>query len=214
MMLSKLILPALALSVALFAGNAQAATTLTFDGLNRLSGDGWPYEPGVVGNGQYLSYTENGYVLTLHTENTPNTYYGAHIGDSGGSQTFNWHDNGNNLIGAYVTLTKQDGGSFSLLSFDYSTLWGSASASAAGYSDLTLIGGTYLPNFNNVNSVTFSSFGYHYNSLDNIVVSAAGGVGAVPEPASWALMILGFGFVAQAMRKRAVVRSQKVSFAL
>ena len=45
--------------------------------------------------------------------------------------------------------------------------------------------------------------------IDNLTFASA-----VPEPASWALMILGFGFVAQAMRKRAVVRRQTVTFAL
>jgi len=52
--------------------------------------------------------------------------------------------------------------------------------------------------------VTFSSLGYTYNQLDNVQVS-----GAVPEPASWALMLGGFGVVGGAMRSR----KRSVSFA-
>ncbi|MBM6577743.1 PEP-CTERM sorting domain-containing protein [Microvirga sp. SRT01] len=37
------------------------------------------------------------------------------------------------------------------------------------------------------------------------------GIGAVPEPSTWAMMIVGFGMVGGAMRRRRV--STKVSFA-
>jgi PEP-CTERM motif len=47
--------------------------------------------------------------------------------------------------------------------------------------------------------------------LDN--VSVQGLAGAVPEPGSWALMIVGFGAVGSAMRSRSRRRSTKVSFA-
>lgn len=46
--------------------------------------------------------------------------------------------------------------------------------------------------------------------IDNIDFSVAG-IGAVPEPASWALMIAGFGLVGSAMRRRKP--SVSVSFA-
>lgn len=56
-------------------------------------------------------------------------------------------------------------------------------------------------------TLTFASFGGSGNAgiaLDNVAVTA------VPEPASWAMMILGFGLVGGAMRRRQNVR---VSFA-
>ena len=46
--------------------------------------------------------------------------------------------------------------------------------------------------------------------LDDVSLTATTGAPSVPEPASWALMIAGFGLVGSAMRRRA----HKVSFAL
>ena len=54
-----------------------------------------------------------------------------------------------------------------------------------------------------LNTLTF--FGRNdpdYNFLDNVSVTAA-----VPEPATWALMILGFGAVGGAMRRRQTVKA-------
>jgi hypothetical protein len=50
--------------------------------------------------------------------------------------------------------------------------------------------------------------GFFQQGVDNVSIDALSG--AVPEPASWALMIAGFGLVGSAMRRRA----HKVSFAL
>lgn len=60
---------------------------------------------------------------------------------------------------------------------------------------------TYDFGANRVNQVIFSSSGYSFE-LDNIAVSA------VPEPASWALMITGFGLLGGALR-----RQRKIVFA-
>jgi PEP-CTERM motif len=38
------------------------------------------------------------------------------------------------------------------------------------------------------------------------ILASAQGPGGVPEPASWALMIAGFGLVGAAMRRRAAVQ--------
>ncbi len=55
-------------------------------------------------------------------------------------------------------------------------------------------------------TLTFSSFEYNpYGpALDNVsVVESGGGIGGtVPEPATWAMMIAGFGFVGAASRRR------------
>ena len=50
-----------------------------------------------------------------------------------------------------------------------------------------------------------------FYSLDN--VSVQGQLAAVPEPGTWALMLVGFGAVGTAMRSRSRRRSTKVSFA-
>lgn len=187
--------------LALTAGAAAQAQTLTFDNLSGTHGDGSSLSP-LTGDGQTISYVESGYQLTLHTSNDPSQIFGAHVGDAGASQTFNWHDDGDNLYGAYVTLTKVGGGKFSLLDFDYASNDLSVSD---GVTWLSLSGsGNVAANLKNVTSVTFSSLGYTYNQLDNVQVS-----GAVPEPASWALMLGGFGLVGGAMRSR----KRSVSFA-
>lgn len=41
-----------------------------------------------------------------------------------------------------------------------------------------------------------------------------GGAGAVPEPATWAMLILGFGIIGAAMRSRTVARQSAVAYAL
>jgi hypothetical protein len=194
------IIAAAALALAGAVG-AQAQTTLNFDSLNNQYGDGGPYISGITGDAQFLSYTESGYVVTLHTSNgsscNDGTCFGAHIGDGTGTpQTFNWHDNADNQPGAFVTLTKVGGGAFSLTSFDFFS-YNDFSASATGYDTLNFYGtgGTVNPGFLNVTSVTF--YGSGSQELDNITVN-----GGVPEPASWAMMLGGFGLVGGAMRRR------------
>jgi hypothetical protein len=48
-------------------------------------------------------------------------------------------------------------------------------------------------------STTGGSFG-----IDNLTIGSGSGVAAVPEPASWALMISGFGLIGGTMRRRAM----------
>ncbi len=195
---------------------AAQTTTLTFDsldGTNSVYGSGanGSLPANVTGDGQYIAYTQNGYEVRLNTANDPNTTYGAHIGDgyNGGSATFNWHDDGDNGQPTSITVSRVGGGLFNLSSFDYFTT--GTLVATGGLSTLTLMG-TGTSNgtgFSKVNSVTFSSTGYTYNGLDNLVLSATS---AVPEPATWALMILGFGAVGGAMRRRQSVAA-KIRFA-
>ncbi len=197
-------------TAALVATSATAQTTLTFDGLTGTYYGSLGPQGDLTGDGQFVAYTESGYQLTLTTPNDPATFFGAHIGDATGiPQTFNWHDGGDNLGGAYVTLTKIGGGAFNLKSFDY-TAFDTLTLSAAGYGSTGLAsafpGVNYAANFANVTSVTFS--GASSYGLDNLQLSAG-----VPEPATWALMILGFGAVGGAMRRRNAAVKTSVRFA-
>ncbi len=183
---------AMAVAAALLAGTAAQSTTLTFDGLNTVYGDTYPLGANMTGNSQFLAYTEAGYVLTVQTTNDPNAELGAHIGDGGGSDNFSWHDDGDNLPGAYITLTKVGGGAFSLISFDFGSQYGlTLNSTYLG------TGSSYLANLTNVTSVSFFSSGYSNNQLDNIVLA-----GGVPEPETWAMMLVGFGMAGVAVRRR------------
>lgn len=57
-------------------------------------------------------------------------------------------------------------------------------------------------NNNGLTNMRFSA--YPYNSNSGLVTGFNEGVSPVPEPASWAMMIGGFGFVGAAMRRRRV----------
>ena len=114
-------------------------------------------------------------------------------------------------------LTESTGAAFSLSQFDFGSGYPGDAATASlltltGY----LVGGgtvtqqitplgqqfnTYLvdSSFTNLTAVTFDALGYSNRAAyDNIHVST----GAVPEPASWAMMVGGFGVVGSAMRRR------------
>lgn len=201
----KNILAASMLLASVAAVPAASAEVLTFDALNDIYGDGFPLGPNMMSNSQFLSYMESGYVLTLNTTNEPDSSLGAHIGDGTYTpQTFNWHDGADNQVGAFVTLTKADGGSFNLNSFDFNSNIG---LTIAGI-DLGAGSGAFTAGIKNVTSVSF--YGPDLNELDNINVTAS--AGTVPEPATWAMMIGGMGVVGGAARRRRSV-STKVSFA-
>lgn len=116
------------------------------------------------------------------------------------------------------TLTEAGGAAFSLSQFDFASGDPALGGPATGLT-LTgmLVGGgtvtqtinllstnftTYSvnANFQNLLSVTFEATGTNNRAAyDNIHVNEAG---AVPEPASWAMMLGGFGLTGAAMRRR------------
>ena len=148
---------------------------------------------------------------------------------SNGGSLYSWIDgegsaNGtNNLIYSVgpLIMTKVGGGTFSVSSLDAGLSW---YVEGEGYtldlygtrSDLSLVHATVgldyafntytLSGFDNLVSLVFSNPTNGYIAIDNIDTGANG---AVPEPASWALMLGGFGLVGGAMRSR---RSATVSF--
>lgn len=191
-----------ALAMMLTAGTATQAVTLTFTDLtgtytaSRLSAD-------MTGDGQFIAYTEAGYILTLNTTNVSTSTSGAHINDSS-HDSFGWLSGFHNP-GAFVTLTKVGGGAFNFLTFDYVSSWDPLSIAGSNGDTLVRPGDNYQPgavaDFYNVTSVSFTSANFTYIELDNITVTDIG-TAAVPEPATWAMMLVGLGMVGAAVRRR------------
>lgn len=119
-------------------------------------------------------------------------------------------------------MVAQDASIFTLGNFDISSAYANATFSYAvtGYLNNVLVGtltgalpsSSFLTlsgaSLGNVDRVVFDGIGGQgYFQLDNINVGAANG--GVPEPASWAMMLGGFGAIGAAMRRR---RKAAVSF--
>jgi hypothetical protein len=62
--------------------------------------------------------------------------------------------------------------------------------------------------FGHTGRVAFGALpnGLSYTSASGVFLQGFGGAGGVPEPASWAMMLAGFGLTGAAMRRRAQVR--------
>lgn len=148
------------------------------------------------------------------------------VGPSNGTVHLDsWTDNGTNSM---WTLIRLDRSAFNLNSFDFAS---AAYGNYAAASSLTLTGTlmdnsqvtqTFMPIaggfqtftvsslFSNLKFVEFDASGFRNRSAyDNFDVADASG--AVPEPATWAMMLLGFGMVGGAARYRR--RSSGITYA-
>ncbi|PZN92465.1 MAG: hypothetical protein DCF31_16250 [Alphaproteobacteria bacterium] len=90
---------------------------------------------------------------------------------------------------------------------------------------LMLAAGSYDISFFNANGLSIPAFANPGGSLyqsgnffqagqfyaDRSAGFSIGGAAAVPEPASWALMIIGFGAIGTTLRRRAAVRGVAIA---
>ncbi len=195
-----------------FAGAANAATTLTFEGVGNLN---------AVGN----FYASEGFVFSPNALAVVDT-------DAGGSGNFANEPSASTIVfflegsSAIVNATN---GFTSGLSFFYSS---SVAATVNVYDGLDGTGNLLasLPitaqfggnecsgdptgafcNFTKVStlfagvarSVDFGGV-INQTGFDNITFGVAGGTGAVPEAATWAMLIAGFGLVGAMARRRRI----------
>ena len=181
-------------------------TTINFNGLN-----------GIIGQ-PITSYTEGGYAFTVASGTI---YRGYGQGSSAGLYVLGPG------AAAYVpgpanilSLVRTDGGLFSVDSLF------NINASTDGINSLVLTGylnnmavtsstvttqGVYGFGFPQLSGLTgaFDRVSFNFsttgssNAFDNLTVTSVAATGAVPEPATWAMMIAGFGLVGYAMRRRA-----------
>jgi hypothetical protein len=207
----------LAAMAALWIQPAMAATTLTFEGTDRAVYD----QPFVVDG--YL--VQNPFMASNPPPGVGGFRYRLETVDSS-QVNFSGFGNGTGVlfgVGSFdffnVAISEVGGGPFTLTSFDIAQSGhhsgfppGPLVFNAAGYlnnNEIWRISGplgqftTYAGSSVPVDNVRF--FGGRCCSetgilLDNIVLNSL--TSAVPEPSTWAMMLLGFGFVGAAMRRR------------
>ncbi len=194
-------------AVALLGGAsvAQAATVLTFDELAQ-AGTGFDnYGPAVVdyeGFRFQSTYQESPHFLFWRQDDARNADQG------GGTLAHRWD--------SYpMTISRTDGKAFDLISFDVADLFNAGSAFfnqiqfryADGRSENlnfttdTQVGlQTLMLNRNNLMSVEIAAGSRQWWQIDNFTVGD--GVAAVPEPATWAMMLLGFFGLGSTIRAR------------
>lgn len=196
-------------ALALAAVPATAQTVIDFGGLDTTGPFG--------GNGKaFTSYTEDGFTVSA-----PAGQYVQSTQDGSGDQLSLLTGAFNTTQAALLTITGPS--LFRFTSFDAKLGSGpAASFTITGYEGSTqafTYGGavpstniyaTYANAFTaNIDRLTIGTNSDLQFFVDNLTFGPAVTSGAVPEPATWAMMIAGFGLVGGAMRRRSI----KVAFA-
>lgn len=199
---------AMAVAVSLLGAASASATTITFDGLTNFTKvpDGY--------NG--LNWSSNFYVLDAVSYTTSGYTNGL---VSPRNVALNWFEQD-------ISFSSASGGAFTLTSLYLNAAWNDGLTVAVTgkrfgstlFSTNLLVSTAgpdlHLFNWSGIDEVDFSSIngggvnhGYsgagHHVAIDNIVVNGLG----VPEPATWTMMLLGFGalgLTARARRSRAI----------
>jgi hypothetical protein len=160
-----------------------------------------------VANGSYASVTEAGVTVSGLGGNVAveNSYAGQYNG-RGAEYISNQQGNTPGILFTFSSAVSAftfnwgaaDHGNWSLEVFSGSASLGSSAVTPTWYSNA----GDYIGwQAAGITSARLTSTGgYDYVFVDN--VTSLGGVGGVPEPATWALMIGGFGLAGSALRRR------------
>jgi hypothetical protein len=199
-----LLAAAAALSLVGGASAARAATTLTFDELPYAY-----YAQTVVSQGYQFDDFDANSPIALFTWEAGSPYSADPDG-----RTLN-----NNYFRSTVTLTKVGGGLFDFTSVDLTDIYNNHDGQLGGdvlfsfFDGLTTTTQTVtvdaLPGFQTFTfnrtglvSLSFQAVTTNEVQTDNFVLDAAATPGGVPEPATWALMLTGFGLAGSALRRR------------
>jgi hypothetical protein len=203
----KLLVPgAIAASILISAGAAEAATVLDFDDLAHNS-----TTPTLLGDNEgRFAYKD--FLFDHSFSETPSfLVFGrddARNADQGGATL------GNRWDKFPVIVSRLDGGSFDLVSFDFADIRNTGArhtnlfqfSYVDGRSDFlelttddqvglesAFVGKTGLKSF------SFAANAEQWAQFDNFMFASP--AGAVPEPSTWAMLIVGFGAVGGAMRR-------------
>jgi len=211
----KKFLAATALVIGCWAGSAEAATTISFNGgSGTLSANTYVFENydalasgTAIGSNAFAYSGTNGAAARPAFGTTGN--FGAVL--SGGSYTVNF---GPTSIFSFVlgsldtfnalTLRYMDGTS---TTFTGGAIVGDASLDNSGNRTIAETNGVVTYTVTSGSLLTGATFASSDNSFEFDNLSAA-----VPEPAAWGMMILGFGLIGGAMRRRSATKTT-VTFA-
>ncbi|QYE33384.1 PEPxxWA-CTERM sorting domain-containing protein (plasmid) [Polymorphobacter sp. PAMC 29334] len=155
---------------------SERGFTLTGTGFEFPQSDGWAYS--TYANDGTLTFNYKGPTYTLTK-------------DGGGTFNFTSLDLGNvnnDIFGGTLRIAF-DGGTPTALAIP---MTGALQTFTFGMAAVTSVAFSFLPGETANNTLN------SYARIDNLVVG-----GAVPEPASWAMMIAGFGGIGTVMRRRA-----------
>lgn len=210
--MKKILLGAVALAASIAPATASAAVSISFD----VAQAGYTPTPGVT---QEVTNQFGSLGVIFRDQKTPGR--GATLGQCGpgnGPVSFFGFGNDfpgcgdtrpdididfvnptNNLLDGYTT-------SFSIFNFD-------GLIKATAYDALNNVLGTTqtsagllsLSGIGNISRVNLVSLDNDPTTMDDLTFGDVVGVGAVPEPAAWAMMLAGFGLVGSAMRRRSKV---------
>ena len=216
-----LVASGLAAALAWGAGAANATVTATFDSTN----EGWSVGSmdGVANITGAANWHTGGYLQTLDVAAevaffASNGFLGNQSSAYGGTLSYDTSDTENDGVLYSAVVLYGAGQAISIGSLPPSiSLLGSHfsfNLTETGFSHYT---GGGIQGANDVTQAEFqavlanlTAIAFHADwksggddsALDNVVFGNANGGGAVPEPTSWALMILGFGGVGAAVRRR------------